>query len=331
MALSADTYREGKVLVTQQAVYYARPEVTQNKVPKTFKFTPVADWWYPAGEWCRQHNTDFCPRHEPDCIRFNNEWWYLFKGVGTYRLKTPIDIKGAMPGSDHKLTFASIEALIDIGWGTWITANDRSLTIYGDTDILFKAEGEKIAQGDKAWITNNFKDIDKPIANYKTLNAELFACVGVMTGAFSTHYRNVMLTVEYVPETPPQPSTVRVYTYNRQTAAAVGGALVQLLSGNRVVAQGYTGRDGWVTLQNVPAGVEGVSYTLLATKSGYEEYKDSVNVVPGENMFKVALVPIPAAPIPWEWIIGGTAVVVIGGVAMAATRKRPEEKVIVVR
>jgi hypothetical protein len=236
-----------------------------------------------------------------------------------------------MPGSDHKLTFASIEALIDIGWGTWITQNDRSLTIYGDNDILFKAEGEKIAQGDKTWITNNFKDLDKPITNYKTLDVELFARVSCVTGGFSTHYRNVMLTVEYVPETPPQPATVRIYTYNRQTAAAVGGALVQLLSGNKVVAEGYTGRDGWVTLYNVPAGVEGVSYTLLVTKSGYEEYKESIDVVPGENTFRVALVPKPAAPIPWEWIIGGAAIVVIGGVAIAATRKKPEEKVIVVR
>lgn len=316
-----------------QAVYYARPETLQERVPKTFKFTPVADWWYPTGGWCHQHNTGFCPLsgHEPDCIRFTVEWWYLFKGVGTYRLKTPIDIQGAMPGSDHKLTFASIEALIDVGWGTWITQNDRALTIYGDSDILFKAEGEKIAQGDKTWITNNFKDLDKPIAKYKTLDVELFARVSNVTGAFSTHYRNIMLTVEYIPTTPPTPATVRIYTYNRQTAAPVGGALVQLLSGNKVVAQGYTGRDGWVTLRNVPAGVEGVSYTLLVSKSGYEEYKDTVDVVPGENSFRVALVPVPAPPIPWEWIIGGAAVVVIGGVAIAATRKKPEEKIVVVR
>jgi hypothetical protein len=140
-----------------------------------------------------------------------------------------------------------------------------------------------------------------------------------------------MLTVEYIPETPPQPATVHIYVYNQETAAPVDGALVQLLSGNKIVAQGYTGRDGWVTLHNVPAGVEGVSYTLLVTKSGYEEYKESIDVVPGENTFRVALVPKPAAPIPWEWIIAGAAVVVIGGVAIAATRKKPEERVIVVK
>jgi len=318
----------------QQAVYLAHPEVMMDRVPKTFKFTPVADWWYPAGGWCHQHNTDFCPLpgHEPDCIRFYVEWWYPFKGVGTYRLKTPIDVKGTMPGSDHKLTFASIEALIDIGWGTWITQNDRSLTIYGDNDILFKAEGEKIAQGDKTWVTNNFKDINKPITNYNTLDVELFARISNVTGAFSTHYRNVILVVEYIPATPPQPVTVHIYVYNQETATPVGGALVQLLSGNKIVAQGYTGRDGWVTFRNVPAGIEGVSYMLLVTKSGYEEYKESIDVVPGENSFKVALVPKPAAPIPWEWIIGGAAVVVIGGVAIAAaTRKKPEERVIVVK
>jgi hypothetical protein len=304
-----------------------------DKVPKTFKFTPVADWWYPTDGWCHQHNTDFCPLpgHEPNCIRFNVEAWYLFKGVGTYRLKTPIDIQGTMPGSDHKLTCASIDALIDVGPLTWITQNDRSLTIYGDTDILFKAEGEKIAQGDKTWITNNFKDINKPIANYKTLDVELFACISVLTGAFSTHYSNVMLTVEYIPTTPPEPATVHIYVYDRQTSKPVGGALIQLLSGSKVVAEGYTGGDGWVTFNNVPAGVEGVSYTLDIMKSGYVEYKDSIDVVPGENSFRFALTPVPSPPIPWEWIIAGAAVVVIGGVAIAATRKKPEEKVIVVR
>jgi hypothetical protein len=304
-----------------------------DRVPKTFKFTPVADWWYPTGGWCYQHNTDFCPLsgHEPNCIRFHVAWSYLFKGLGTYRLKTPIDIKGAMPGSDHKLTFASIEALIDIGWGTWIIENSRSLTIYGDNDILFKAEGEKIAQGDKTWITNNFKDINKPIANYKTLDVELSACISVLTGAFSTHYRNVLLTVEYVPTTPPEPATVHIYVYDRQTSKPVGGALVQLLSGDKIIAQGYTGWDGWVTFNNVPAGEEGVSYTLDILKSGYVEYKDAVNIVPGENSLKVALTPAPSPPIPWEWIIGGAAVVVIGGVAIAATRKKPEERIYVVK
>jgi hypothetical protein len=140
-----------------------------------------------------------------------------------------------------------------------------------------------------------------------------------------------MLTVEYIPATPPEPATVHIYVYNRQTSSAVGGALVQLLSGNKIVAQGYTAGDGWVVLKNVPAGAEGVSYTLLVAKGGYEEYKDSVDVVPGENSFRVALVPSPSPPIPWEWIIGGAAIVVIGGVAIAATRKRPEERIIVVR
>jgi hypothetical protein len=90
--------------------------------------------------------------------------------VGTYRLKTPIDIKGSNAGlrpQTHIRLYRRVHR-ID-GALTWITQNDRSLTIYGDTDILFKAEGANIAQGDKTWITNNFKDINKPIANYKTL------------------------------------------------------------------------------------------------------------------------------------------------------------------
>lgn len=316
------------------STYTAQPGVLQERVPKTFKLFPVADYWYPAGGFCGQHNTDFCPAsgHEPNCIRFYHEWWHIFPGVGTYRLKTPIDVKGTMPGTGHKLTFASIEALVDIGWGTLILANSRRLTIYGDNDILFQAVDEKIAQGDKTWTTNNFKDINKDVSGYSNLNVELYAKTSVLTGGFSAHYRYIMLTVEYIPETPPEPATVKIYVYNRQTGKPVGGALVQLLSGNKIVAQGYTGGDGWITLSNVPAGAEGVSYTLLVTKGGFEEYKDSVDVVPGENSFRVALVPIPTPPIPWEWILGGAAAVVVGGVIIAAaTRKKPEEKIIVVR
>jgi hypothetical protein len=138
-----------------------------------------------------------------------------------------------------------------------------------------------------------------------------------------------MLTVEYVPSTPPTPATVHIYVYNRQTSKPVGSALVQLLSGDKIIAQGYTGSDGWVTFNNVPSGEEGVSYTLDVLKSGFVEYKESVDIVPGENSIKVALTPSPTPPIPWEWIIAGAAVVVIGGVAIAATRRKGPEVVVV--
>jgi hypothetical protein len=317
-------------MVTQQAVYYARPETLQERVPKTFKLFPVADYWYLQDG----AHTGFCPEsgHEPNCIRFEMQWFYVPVCYGTWFLKTSIDVKAQMPGSGHTLTFAQFDSMIRIGWGTWILENTRAFGVFNaeTRDTLWDVWNEKIMQGDNAWITNKYP-MKVDVSRVAKIDVGLLGVLRCLTGGFNTHFANMLITFEYEPETRPEPATVRIYVYDRQTAKPVSGALVQLLSGSKIVAQGYTGGDGWVTFNNVPAGEEGVSYTLLVAKSGYEEYKDSVDVVPGENSFRVPLVAVPSPPIPWEWIIGGAAVVVIGGVAIAATRKKPEEKVIVVR
>jgi hypothetical protein len=317
--------------VIRVLVFRARPEVLQERVPKTFKLFPVQDFWFPVGE---HHNTEFdpTPGHEPNCIRWHHNWFEFFVGVGAWRLKTKIDVQGSMPGRDHKLTFVSLQAMIEAGWATVIVFNDRSLTIFGDDNVLFRAEGERIVQGDRTWVTNNFRGINVPVT-HRTLDVELFARIAVFTGGATVHYQKVMFTVEYIPSTPPTPATVSVFVFNQQTGGAVGGALVQLLSGNRIVAQGLTGADGWVRLNNVPAGEEGVSYTLLVTKQGFEEFRDAIDVKPGDNMFRVALVPKPGIQIPWQWVALGIGVIVLGGVAMAAARRREERvpPIIVVR
>jgi hypothetical protein len=309
-------------------VFQARPAVLQGRVPKTFKLFPVNDYWFTVGF---AHNTEFdpTPGHFPYCIRFHHNWNELFAGVGTWRLKTKIDVQGTMPGTDHKLTFVTIQAMIEVGSLTGLLGNERSFTIYGDDFVLFRAEGERIVQGDKQWVVNNFKDINVPVT-YPTMDAELSAYVRALTGGVAVHYAWMMFTVEYIPKTPPEPATVNIFVSNQQTGNPVGGALVQLLSGNKIVAQGTTGSDGWVSLKNVPAGVEGVSYTLIISKAGFEDYKDAIDVVPGVNTFRFALVPKPGLQIPWQWVALGIGVIVVGGVAMAAMRRRPERPEIVV-
>jgi hypothetical protein len=319
---------EGKLMVAQQAVYYARPEVLQNKVPKTFKFTPVADYWYlKSGA-----HTSFCPEsgHDPNCIRFEMQWFYVPVCYGYWYLKTPIDVKSQMPGSGHTLIFAQFDSMIRVGWGTWILQNSRGFQVLNaDTrDVLWEVWDEKIMQGDNTWTTNKYP-LKVDVSTVAKIDVGLIGVLRCLTGAFNTHFANMFVTFEYVPTTPPEPATVHIYVYDRQTSKPIGGALVQLLSGQKVIAQGYTGGDGWVTFNNVPAGVEGVSYTLDIMKSGYVEYTDSIDVVPAENSFKFALTPVPSPPIPWEWIIAGAAVVVIGGVAIAATRRKGPEVVVV--
>jgi hypothetical protein len=319
-------------MVTQKAVYYARPEVLGEKVPKTFKFTPVADYWYAESG---SSGTYFCPEsgHEPNCIKYDMGWWYVPVTHGRWFLKTPIDVKTHMPGSGHTLIFAQLDSMIRVGKLTWILENTRSFAVLNaDTrDVLWDVWNEKIMQGDNSWVTNKYP-MKVDVSAVPKIDVGLLSVLRCLTGGFQTHFANMLITFEYIPTTPPTPATVHIYVYNRQTSKPVGSALVQLLSGEKIIAQGYTGGDGWVTFNNVPAGEEGVSYTLDVLKSGFVEYKESVDIVPGENSIKVALTPSPTPPIPWEWIIGGVAVVVIGGVAIAAvTRRKPEERIYVVR
>ncbi len=309
-----------------QKAVLARPEVLQQKVPRTFVLVPVANWFYPAGRWCEQHNTEFCPEsgHAPNCIRWHAAWSDLFRTTGVYRLKTPISIKNEMPGTNHTLTYAQIEAMINTDWGTWIIDNERVFAIYADGNRMFRAEGEEIAQKENAWQTNNYP-MKVDISQYSQLDVGLFSRLWCLTGAFRTHLRNVTFTVEYVPEVPPKPATIHVHVYDSQTSRPVKGAYVQILSGNKVIAPGYTGSDGWVTFYNIPGGEEGVSYTLSVLKSGYEKYLDEITVAPGEWSFAVPLVPIPTPPLPdWvKWAAIGSAVVVAGGIAMAAVSRKP--------
>ena len=69
-----------------------------------------------------------------------------------------IDVRAEMPGSDHKLTFVQFDCMIRIGWGTWITYNERSFkALNADTqDVIWEVSGEKIVEGDGKFETFQF-------------------------------------------------------------------------------------------------------------------------------------------------------------------------------
>lgn len=300
--------------------YHARVKALEDRVPRTFKFYPVRDWWYLIAGG----NTEYCTEsgHDPNCIKFVCNWYQGFT-AGVWGLKTPIRVVDEMPGSNHKLTYFELDAMVRVGWGTICPRLDRFVGVLNaDTeDFVWSVGSDQITLGERQWYTNKY-NLRIDVSNVKRLDVQFGAGIIVLTGGLDVHFAKILMTVEYVPETPPEPATVSVYVYNRQNGKPVGGARVQLLSGNKVVADGYTGRDGWVTFSGVPAGVEGVSYTLWVLASGYYEYRDAIDVVPGVNRFTIGLTPVPTIPIPWEWIIAGSVVVVGGGVAMALARRR---------
>lgn len=234
-----------------------------------------------------------------------------------------------MPGIDHTLTFVSVKCMVKADWGTHVQEHSRHIRIYGDSDILFEVSAKTIQYGDRQWYENRYL-ANIPIT-YPHLNAEIFSLLRFYSGAMSSHFYQVLATVEYVPTVPPEPATVRVHVYNRATGASVGDALVRLMSGDKVVASGYTAGDGWVELLNVPGGVEGISYTLKISAGGYENYEEAKDVVPGVNEFDIPLVPIPTPPLPWWvwWLVGG--VVVVGAITIIPPLLKREKPIIVVR
>ena len=315
-------------------VYQARPEVLQGRVPKTFKLFPVSKVWYPEDIFGCWPNSTYCSAHEPYCIVIWHTWSDFFASGRDWRLKTKIDVKGTMPGTDHKLTHVRIDSMYQenqVGWA-WVWANTRKFAVLNaDTrEVLWKVEGDQIMQKKNEWVKNEYEPNVEVWA--PRLDAWLRLGLLVRTGWMACHYANMILTFEYVPKEPPEPATVRVYVYDRQTSKPIEGAYVALLSGNKVVADGRTRRDGWAVLNNVPAGVEGISYTLKVRRDGYQEYSDAVEVKPGVNEFGVALVPLPSPPPPdWlKWAIIGGIVIVVGGTAMAYARRKAEKPMVVV-
>lgn len=308
-------------------IYSAKSEVLQAKYPRPFNLYPVGDWWYL--DW--GGNTEFCdkPGHKPNCIRYITNWAYA--SGGEWKLKVPINIQGEMPGSEHELDFVSLKAgSFDITFPLGATRN-RELRIFADDDIVFEALRDHIALPDNRFDETIFPNIAQSIAGYNTLQVGLYAAGSCLAGGFVDHFMDIKFSIRYVPDVPPEPSTVRIFVTNRETGNPVNRAYVALKEGTRVVADGYTGSDGWVEFQNVPGGTVGIGYDLTVTASGYYSYTDTVLVQPGVNSFNIELTPTPTEPPPWWtwWLVGG--VVAIGAITILPSVLKREKPIYVVR
>jgi len=308
-------------------VYSAKPEVLQEKYSRPFSLFPVGDWWYL--DW--GDNTEFCdkPGHEPNCIRYVTNW--AFASAGEWKLKVPINILAEMPGTEHELDFVSLKAgSFDITFPLGATRY-RELRVFADSDIVFEALTHHIALPDNQFEETVFPNIAEPIAGYNTLQVALYASGMCLSGGFVDHFKEIKFNIRYVPDVEPEPATVRIYVSNRQTGTPVNRAYVALKDGTRVVADGYTGSDGWIEFLGVPGGVVGIGYDLTVTASGYYSYSDSIFVEPGVNSFTFKLAPTPEQPIPWWtwWLVGGVAV--IGAITILPSVLKREKPIYVVR
>jgi hypothetical protein len=296
---------------------------------KTYSLYPVQDYWFKNTGFY----TEFCDVHRPDCIRFRCEWWFPEHGTGQWDLRIPINPQ-ELSGTDQRLKTFQVDGLAT-NYFAWVGVDKRQITVW-DTktkDVIWYVKDQQISLGDNAWYTNRYPlsgSLNIDVSRYTSLDVNLYADIACSTGGIERHFARMIMTIDYVPSVPPQPATVTILVKNRETARGISGAYVALKSGNQVVAQAYTDFSGKVVFHNVPAGVEGSSYTLVATASGFEDYSDAVDILPGDNSLTINMVPKPLA-IPTEWIIAGGAVLVIAGVAVAMGMRGKGERVVVVR
>jgi hypothetical protein len=113
-------------------------------------------------------------------------------------------------------------------------------------------------------------------------------------------------------------ATVRVCVKDSKTNRAIPLASVELWS-DGLVKSGRTGLSGCVTLTDVPTTKTGIRYKLVVSAFAYAGTSTAVIVLPGFNDFEVKLVwSVPE----WaKWGIIGSAIIAIGGTAIAYTRR----------
>jgi hypothetical protein len=126
-----------------------------------------------------------------------------------------------------------------------------------------------------------------------------------------------VLSAEVEPEVV-EKATIMVCVKDAKTKRAIPLASVELWS-DRLVKSGRTGLSGCATLADVPTTKTGARYKLVASAFGYASTSRPVIVVPGFNDFEVELewsVPEWA-----KWGVIGAGAIVIGGTAIAYTRR----------
>lgn len=261
-----------------------------------------------------------CPIHTPYCYRAPAPAGT--DKVGTMRLLDPLAIKSIMSGTKQKLLKLSVYSMITDFWG-WYDAV-AWLRLVADSAEIFKRD---IFSAGDAWRLNEFT-LDRDVSTVNNLDVQFREdCAGI-TGYVTLHCSQIKLDAEYYVTTPPETATVKLTITNSKTGAQVKGAYVALMSGAVVVADGYTD-GGEIVFEKIDEG----SYTVKVLAGGYYEFEVSIDVTPPSVWYTVKIVPIPVTPVPtWVWyVVGGVATLGAITVIPAIIKRKPEEKVIVVR
>jgi hypothetical protein len=260
-----------------------------------------------------------CPLHEPYCYKAPASAGT--DKTGTMKLLDLLNIKSIMPGVKQKLLKLSVYSMIT-DYGYWYSAA-AWIRLVADTAEIFKRD---IFHSGNEWRLNEFS-LDKDVSTVNLLDVQFREdCAGYFPGWVTLHCAQIKLEGEYYSVTPPVKASVKLTVSNSKTSALVKGAYVALMSGTRIVADGYTD-GGEVVFKNIDEG----SYTVKVVAGGYYDFEQSIDVAPPSVWYVIKIVPIPVTPLPtWVWYaVGGVAALGAITVIPSVIRRKPEEKVIV--
>jgi len=235
---------------------------------------------------------------------------------GRWSMNVPLDVQTYLAGKKQKLVSVSLKLMRDgdLGWGLWLWIDDVYIRVDGSVAQMFEYNDTS-----PSWTSKIFGDVGIDLSLASQFDVQLVQKTnpGPPSTYLAMHTAYLKASFEYIPNVLPPTGDVEILVRNRNTAAPINGADVELLSGNRVVAD-QTSVNGKVTF----AGVYYGDYTVQVIASGCAVLNSSITVDSAFVSGIASMVPLPPAPYEQYLIPGAILVAVLGGVFFLSGRAK---------
>lgn len=301
--------------------------------PVTWSHAIASTEWIAVGNLFK---CDVCPEHPlKECLRAVDRQLEIGLAEGTRRLRNPISLLNKMPGTGHKVSVFSFEALARIcTYFNWAT----KLSLLGDGAVLVDVANPThgINEWNKISLVSRSAPLD--ISDVSYLDLELYQMADVGIGDLELHHSNFYLEIEYLSNVAPQHGNLEVYVYDRQTNVPIPGVVCQVLRGNSLIKSVETNSLGIASFISLEEGgymcnALGIPPSYIA--GGYDRLSLAVEVVGNQTKqypFGLNVLPQIELPVPW-WVVGAGigSVGLILGYTYLRGRKKESPPIVVVR
>lgn len=245
---------------------------------------------------------------------------------GLWKLRSPIIIQSAMPGTNHKVIGVSSRGMHNGSFGSIEYIDDSRLLLYGNGTKIWRSTA--LSHPHDQWGDNSF-DPQLAIDSYSELDVgcrqEVIA--GLPSTWVSVHDADIKVDIEYYVDTAPERASVTINVFDQETGKAIKSARTTIKSGATIIADDYTDSQGTVTFQNITVG----SYTVRVMADEYNMLENSIEVTAPAVEYDVFMVPIPTEPWPW-WtipVVAGAGLLTFITVVPALARRQPQQQPII--